>query len=210
MEEYLEIWDFEKAEPTGEKVERKKAHREGIPHEGVHMWIVRKYKGELQIVLQHRASHKQHYPGCFDITVGGHVPFGYAECKISKESKEEIGIIPEKNKLIHIDTYKYAEDIPEINLYHKEILNVYLYRDDRLLNEYSFNDGEVDLIAAISYDDFKEILFSGKESSFGEIFDGKVVSECFIMKNEFHPLFFTPPMYEYLTNLTNKIDEMYS
>ena len=92
--EMLEEWDWEAARPTGRAVRRRDAHRDGIPHEGVHLWVVRTAGGLPEVLFQRRAHGKEMYPDCLDITVGGHVPFGVHENKIQKESMEEIGLNP--------------------------------------------------------------------------------------------------------------------
>lgn len=209
MEEYLEIWDFETGKPTGKRVKRSEAHHNAIPHEGVHLWIVRNYGDELEIILQKRAKNKEHFPGYYDISVGGHVPFGYNGCKICKESEEELGILPEKEKLFHIDTYFYEEDIPEMNLYHKEVQNIFLYRDDRNLDEYSFNDGEVEAVAAVKFTDFEMFFYNKIQFAACEIYNGNNISNENISIKELHPLFFTEPMGKYIKNLIEKIKERY-
>ena len=81
-EEFLEEWDWESGRPTGRKVERRLSHRAGIPHEGVHLWIVSLFEGVPHILLQRRAASKALFPGYFDITVGGHVVFGQTETNL--------------------------------------------------------------------------------------------------------------------------------
>ena len=67
----MEILDIVDAHgvPTGECVEREKAHREGIRHRTSHVWIVRKKAGKLQVLLQKRSENKDSYPGCYDLSL---------------------------------------------------------------------------------------------------------------------------------------------
>ena len=65
--EYFDIVD-ENGIPTGETVEREKAHESGIRHRTAHVWIVRKVKGRTQILLQKRCKSKDSFPGCYDIS----------------------------------------------------------------------------------------------------------------------------------------------
>ena len=147
-EEFLEEWDWESGRPTGRKVERRFSHRSGIPHEGVHLWIVSRIGGVPHILLQRRAASKALFPGYFDITVGGHVPFGLGSGKIQKEAEEELGIIPDDASLVDLGYFRYEERTPEFDLFHREFQHVYLLRDDRPLSAYRFCDGEVDAVAA--------------------------------------------------------------
>ena len=52
--ELLDIVD-ENGKPTGETVERKTAHSEGIRHRTAHVWIVRKSDEGAEVLLQKRA-----------------------------------------------------------------------------------------------------------------------------------------------------------
>ena len=65
--EWLDVVD-EKGNPTGERVERKEAHRRGIRHRTSHVWILREQEGEVQVLLQKRSQGKDSHPGCYDIS----------------------------------------------------------------------------------------------------------------------------------------------
>ena len=58
MSELLDIVD-EAGEPTGETVDRKVAHRDGVRHRTSHAWLVRKEATKaLEVLLQKRAADK--------------------------------------------------------------------------------------------------------------------------------------------------------
>ena len=101
MKEFLDIVD-ENSQPTGERIDREIAHAEGIWHRTAHVWIARKKKGKIEILLQKRAEHKSSFPGCYDISSAGHIPAG-DEYKVSaiRELKEELGILVDENDLIY-------------------------------------------------------------------------------------------------------------
>jgi isopentenyldiphosphate isomerase len=192
-EEFLEEWDWESGKPTGRKVERTLSHRTGVPHEGVHLWIVSLFDGVPHILLQRRAATKALFPGYLDITVGGHVPFGLEGGKITKEAEEELGITPDEASLSDLGYFRYEERTPEFNLFHREFQHVYLLRDDRLLSGYRFCDGEVDALAAVPISSFRGIL-AGDLSCEGLVYDGTRTIRRLLTRREFHPLFFTGPM----------------
>ena len=196
-EEFLEEWDWESGSPTGRKVERRLSHRSGIPHEGVHLWIVSLIAGVPHVLLQRRAASKALFPGYLDITVGGHVPFGLGSGKIQKEAEEELGIVPDEESLVDLGYFRYEERTPEFDLFHREFQHVYLLRDDRPLSAYRFCDGEVDAVAAVPIVSFRGIL-SGDDSCQGYVYDGAGTAGRMIGREEFHPLFFTGPMDQYL------------
>jgi isopentenyl-diphosphate Delta-isomerase len=205
-DELIEAWDWEKGKPTGVAVSRKEAHLKGIPHEGVHLWIMNRIGNAPHILLQRRAPHKEFYPGYLDITVGGHVLFGQEKEKLQKEAREELGISPREEDLVDLGYFKYEESIPEFSLFHREFQHVWLLFDDRPIDEYRFDDGEVDGIAAVNYPQFKDIL-SGAESASGYFSEGMAPRKKIFDSSEFHPLFFTGPMVDYMQYLINEIDK---
>ena len=194
-EELLEIWDWETGLPTGKSVERSFAHKNGIAHEGVHLWIIRGDFNSREILFQKRSGSKDQFPGFLDITVGGHVPFGLTENKIQKEAFEEIGIMPEDKSMIDLGFYRYEEIMD--NMHHREFQHIYVLHDNRNLSEYKFNDGEVSAICSIALEDLEKMLIENSVIP-AEIFDGKKTWKTTIGKKDIHPLLFAPSMTEYI------------
>ncbi|MDD6658388.1 MAG: NUDIX domain-containing protein [Lachnospiraceae bacterium] len=100
MSEILDIVD-EHGNPTGQTVEREKAHTQGIMHRTSHVWIVRKKEEKIQVLLQKRSINKESFPGCFDISSAGHIPAGcgYVESAL-RELSEELGVHAYEEDLI--------------------------------------------------------------------------------------------------------------
>lgn len=98
--EILDVVD-EYGNPTGETVEREKAHEKGIMHRTSHVWLLRKKQGMVQILLQKRCKTKESFPGCYDISSAGHIPAGmdFIESAI-RELQEELGITASDDELI--------------------------------------------------------------------------------------------------------------
>ena len=92
MKEFLDIVD-ENGQPTGEMIDRDTAHAKGVLHRTSHVWLARRKKGKVQILLQKRAKHKSSFPGCYDISSAGHIPAGcgFEESAI-RELQEELGL----------------------------------------------------------------------------------------------------------------------
>ncbi len=206
QDELLEVWDWEEAIPTGRVVSRKRAHSEGIAHEGVHLWVIRTASGCPEILFQHRASNKEMYPDCLDITVGGHVPYGKRDNKIQKESFEEIGIVPSDDSLIDLGYYRY-EEITEA-MFHREFQRVYLLHDNRALSDYSFNDGEVDGIYAVPLSRLEDLLRA--DSKFiVHGYDGHALVARGVSRKDFHPLLFAPSMEKYVDTVIRGVEELF-
>ena len=99
MTEFLDIVN-ENGIPTGQIVARDIAHLKGSWHRTSHVWLVRKKKATLQILLQKRAAIKS-FPGCYDISSAGHIPAGEDFVPSAlRELKEELGIDAKPEELI--------------------------------------------------------------------------------------------------------------
>ena len=110
MEEFFDIVD-ENGEPTGETIERTRAHAEGIWHRTAHLWLLRKCGGEIQVLLQKRCENKDSFPGCYDISSAGHIPAGadYVASAL-RELKEELGITASAGQLIYCGSRRIEWD----------------------------------------------------------------------------------------------------
>ncbi len=102
--EYFDVCD-EQGEPTGEVVERGRAHREGIRHRTAHVWILRQRADKTEILLQKRSRNKDSFPGLYDTSSAGHVPAGDEPLRSAlRELEEELGIRAEAEDLRFIGT----------------------------------------------------------------------------------------------------------
>ena len=102
--EYFDVCDA-RGEPTGETVERGRAHREGIRHRTAHVWILRRRAGRTEILLQKRSRNKDSFPGLYDTSSAGHVPAGDEPLASAlRELREELGLRAEAADLRFIGT----------------------------------------------------------------------------------------------------------
>jgi len=205
-QEILEVWDWDTGFPTGVPIERNKAHREGTPHESVHLWILRNYENIREILFQHRAAHKMIYPDCFDITVAGHVPYGFGGNKILKEADEEIGFTPEATALIDLGWYRY-EEMNE-RLFQREFQHVFILLDGRSLDLYRFKDREAAGIYAVSLSDMKNILTRDASINIHG-FDGRFLVRKSASRKNFHPQLFDRSMKVYMDVILQAAVELF-
>ena len=116
--------------PTGETVDRKTAHKNGIRHRTAHIWIVRKNNNKLEVLLQKRSLNKESFPGCYDTSSAGHITAG-DEPIISalRELEEELGIKAEEKDLHFVKTFniEYTKQFHGNTFHDNEISFVYIY-----------------------------------------------------------------------------------
>lgn len=88
--EYLDVYD-EQGNRTGTAL-RSEVHARGLWHQTFHCWLVRRGEdGKAYAVFQRRSADKDTNPGCFDITVAGHLAAGESVRDAAREMEEEIG-----------------------------------------------------------------------------------------------------------------------
>ena len=203
--ELLEAWDWASGTPEGVPVARGESYKKGIPHDGVHLWIIRCATEAYEILFQRRSLRKELFPGYLDITVGGHVPFGLKENKIQKEAMEELGISPSDSEMTDLGYIRYEEITAEY--VHREFQHVYIMRDDRPIDSYSFNDGEVTGLCSVPAD-YVMSLFEKESELPVQYYDGRSVTVRIIGKNDFHPLLFSSIMKEYMAVLFASCKEL--
>ena len=206
--ELLEAWDWVTGKPTGASITRGESYRTGTPHEGVHLWITRDAGEDVEILFQHRAKNKALYPDYLDITVGGHVTFGQDvedKCKIRKEAMEEIGISLDEQNLTDLGYCRFEEKTEDYH--HREFQHVYLLADQRPLDSYIFNDGEVIGIYAVPSLFLESILHNDSSISV-EGFDGIKIIRRSLSRKDFHPMLFDERMKLYMSVVLNGVREL--
>ena len=203
--ELLEAWDWAGGVPSGTAVARGESYKNGIAHEGVHLWIIRAGINSYEVLFQHRSPDKALYPDCLDITVGGHVPFGLKDNKVQKEAMEELGISPSDADMADLGYIRF-EEIAE-DYIHREFQHVYIMRDDRPLESYRFNDGEVTGICSVPAD-FLVTLFKKDNELSVPYYNGTSLVKKKVSKKDFHPLLFSGLMKEYMAVLFAAFGEL--
>lgn len=179
MQEILDIVD-ENGEPTGETVERKIAHRDGIRHRTSHVWIARIRNGRIEILLQKRAENKESYPGCYDISSAGHIPAGdgFKESAI-RELHEELGITADKDELIYCGDrcIRWNDVFSGVKFRDNQFSRVFLLWRDMEENEFVLQKSELE---SVKWVDFNECVEKVKNNGFKNCI---AIDELMLLRN---------------------------
>jgi 8-oxo-dGTP pyrophosphatase MutT (NUDIX family) len=117
----------------------------------VHVWFWKKSEDGVEILLQKRSWTKEHEPGRYHMSAGGHINVSETTLQTAiRETQEEMGIVLDTSKLHFFYTTRTVHRSPN------DIKHVYLYR----LNgdeKFTFDDGEVDSVEWRTLENFKQI-----------------------------------------------------
>ncbi len=119
MDEWVDILN-EDGTPTGEKMLKSEAHKKGLFHPTVHVWL---YTSDGRILFQKRGMVKKTFPGLWDVSVSGHVSAGEAIVEAAlRETAEEVGLSLRESDLHKVGIYKsrhyHGEDIRDFEFHH--------------------------------------------------------------------------------------------
>ena len=149
MQEMIAAVDPHSGEVVG-AVGKDDAHRDGVWHATIHVWIV---DDESRILLQQRSCEKQHFPGMWDISAAGHIAPGEDG---TREVAEELGAVITLEDLIPIGVLTINHDLPPLR--NRERPRVYLWDSNRTAESFSFDDGEVIGLAALQVEDLAALV----------------------------------------------------
>lgn len=124
MDEYIDILN-ENGEVSGKTCLKLEAHKKGLFHASVHIWIV---DLNQNVLIQKRAADKDVFPNLWDVSVAGHISAGEKpEISAIREVEEEIGLLISKVDLHFICTLK-KKIIHKTDLIDNELHHVYICR----------------------------------------------------------------------------------
>ncbi|MGC8488006.1 MAG: NUDIX hydrolase, partial [Clostridia bacterium] len=90
-EEWVDVVDDE-GQVVG-RASREDAHRRGLRHPTVHVWVLRPLGGRVRVVFQWRTPDRLDFPNLLDVTAGGHVRAGEGTLPaMRRELHEELGL----------------------------------------------------------------------------------------------------------------------
>ncbi len=141
--------------PTGEVRLKSDAHRLGLFHASVHIWL---YTQNGEVLLQKRADGKDTYPGLWDVSVAGHISTNESpKTSAIREISEEIGITIDSKELLFIGNY-IAKKIPTPSIFDNEFHHIYITQLKTPMTSLQLQQEEVSDIALIKLDELVDIL----------------------------------------------------
>lgn len=163
-EEWLDVCDNQ-GNPTGERVLRSAAHRDGTPHRTAHVWLIhRRPAGGFDVLLQKRSREKDAFPGCYDISSAGHIPAGdgFVESAL-RELEEELGIRAEPSELVRIglcDT-RVDTEFHGCPFRNREISAVFVCEKPVQRSDFHLQREEVEEVCWIDYEECRRRMAAG-------------------------------------------------
>jgi isopentenyldiphosphate isomerase len=157
--ELLKIFD-EHGNQTGVAT-REEVHRLGYWHETFHCWFISREEEKDYLYFQLRSDLKKDYPNLFDITAAGHILAHESIENGIREVKEEIGIDVTMDELVSLGVLKYC--VKKGNMIDKELANVYLYENNKVIEDYNLQLEEVAGIVKAEFDSFREFWIGEKK-----------------------------------------------
>lgn len=142
--------------PTGEIIEREKAHELGILHRTSHVWILRMKNNQLQILLQKRSATKDSYPHCYDISSAGHIPAGVDFIASAlRELHEELGYKAKAEELIYCGKrrFQFHAVFHGKDFYDNQLSHIYTLWLDQEADKFTLQKDEVEEVRWFNFDD---------------------------------------------------------
>lgn len=150
--ELIDIYD-EFGLKTGEIAEKYEAHRKGLVHKSVCVWIINSHN---EILLQKRATHVM-FSNILDISFSGHIRSGETALDaVLREGKEELGIVLDRARLQYLFSCREYGQLEEYC--ENEIDDVFVYRADIPIEEYEFCDTEVQSVMYVPIEQLKDMV----------------------------------------------------
>lgn len=162
--EYFNVYN-RYGEKTGETVERDEAHKHGICHRVIHLWIINSCN---EILIQQRSASKDAGANLWYVSVGGHIESSESiESTLIRETKEELGlnILPFINSLEFLFTFKETLIENDGKFIDNEFYDVFILKANFDINQVTMQKEEVQAVKYISYDEFRNIVIN-QDASF--------------------------------------------
>lgn len=138
-------------------VDKEIAHRDGLWHKAIHVWII---NDKNEILLQYRCAEKKLYPNMWDTSFAGHIGAGESSIDaVIREGKEELGIDVNLENLEFLMTM--VEKVRFREIVSNEFIDIYILRQNVDIEKVALQKEEVSDAKYVSIDEFFEIVDRG-------------------------------------------------
>lgn len=163
----IQRYDEQGNQIVGEGVTGKDILDNGLLHAAVHVWIWRRSKGRVEVLLQKRSDKLRTWPGRYDISAAGHIDLGDKPLEAAtRETFEEIGLKVDKNDLQSIGIERRYKVSTLDGAIENEFNYLYLFElaDNQT---FKFNDEEV---TAVVWESLEELERKALADNDGNIY----------------------------------------
>ena len=159
--ELLEVLN-ENGVGTGRPETRANVHKQGLWHRAIIVAIV---NDKNEILIQKRASTKEKFPGLWDLSIAGHVPFGFdsVACAAS-EVMEELGYMLPKGVQLRDFRFmtSFRNQLPVSDTFlENQFYDFFVYNANIPLSEFKIQKEEVDEVRYATAFEIKSMAEQG-------------------------------------------------
>jgi isopentenyl-diphosphate delta-isomerase len=161
MDELIDILD-KKGIYTGSSCLKSEAHRKGLWHPCVQIWL---YSKTGDVLIQKRSPETEAFPNLWDVSVAGHIGAGENPLVAAqREVSEEVGLTLQLYELKFIGNY--STDIKHsVDLIDREFHYVYIAELIPNVNELVLQSNEVSEIKLITIENLKREISKEKSAT---------------------------------------------
>ncbi len=154
MDELIDILD-ENGNHTGKICLKSEAHKKGLWHPCVHIWL---YTESGSVLIQKRSPKKEAFPNLWDVSVAGHIGAGEQPIiAAERELFEEVGYQVKENDFQNIGVFKTDYTHNELVI-DREFHYIYIVKLDVSIATLKLQEEEVSEIKLVSVSELKEEL----------------------------------------------------
>lgn len=144
---------------------RDEVHQKALWHKTTHCWLVKKPN---TLLFQMRAKSLDNNPGKLYTTASGHVEAGETlKDALKREVEEELGAILDTNNAELIHKGQYKADFTKTNgdeFHDRALFHVFLLETDKELEEFDFQEEELEGVFELPIDETLELVKTCKGS----------------------------------------------
>lgn len=150
--EHLDTFDAE-MNPTG-MASIDEVHAKGLWHQTFACWV---FNPSAQVIyLQLRGSKNRVGANTFDASASGHLSAGEKPTDGFRELEEELGLTFNPNEATYLGIYKNIAHLQ--NYTNNEFCHIYVVATDKILDDFTLQDGEVDGLYELKIADTDNLL----------------------------------------------------